>query len=258
MNTNATEHALKHATAGSSVLATQRVASWKNPKRYIILVILAAAGFAIWKLPVAAWFLEMVGWIQGQGVVGYAVYVAVYTLGAVLFFPGSVLTFGAGFAWGVVLGTILVSVASMTGASAAFLIGRYLTHDWVEGKVAGNERFQRIYYAVANRGFKIVILTRLSPLFPFSLQNYAYGLTGVSFRDYFVASWIGMLPGTIMYVYIGSLFTELAQLASKNRPDVSGSKIFYIIGLVITVVVTVYITRIARKALQEETTSASV
>jgi uncharacterized membrane protein YdjX (TVP38/TMEM64 family) len=258
MNTKTTVHAVKHATAGSSVLSRQRVTGWKNPKLYISLLIIAVAGFAIWELPIAAWFLEMVGWIQSQGILGYAVYVAVYILGAVLFFPGSVLTLGAGFAWGVVLGSILVSVASMAGATAAFLIGRYLTHDWVEGKVAGNERFQRIYHAVANRGFKIVILTRLSPLFPFSLQNYAYGLTGVSFRDYFFASWIGMLPGTIMYVYIGSLFTELAQLASNNHTEVSGSKIFYIIGLVITVVVTVYITRIARKALQEETKNASL
>ena len=223
----------------------------KSPKTYIILALVLIIAYLFWKFPVQEKLLALIEWIQLQGVAGYVIYIAVYAVGTVVLFPGSILTLGAGFAWGVVTGTVLVSAASMTGATAAFLIGRYLARDWVQQKVANNPGFQRVDRAVAGQGFKIVLLTRLSPVFPFTLQNYAYGLTGVSLRSYFFASWIGMLPGTIMYVYLGSLITELTQLASGETAEVPAQKILYLVGLLVTVAVTVYVTRIARKALAE-------
>jgi uncharacterized membrane protein YdjX (TVP38/TMEM64 family) len=122
----------------------------------------------------------------------------------------------------------------------------------VAKKISSNEKFKAIDDAVAREGWKIVGLTRLSPVFPFNLLNYAYGLTRVSLRDYFFASWIGMMPGTIMYVYIGSLAGEVAKLGSEGRTRTSAEWALYIVGLIATIVVTVFITRIARTALRKK------
>lgn len=118
----------------------------------------------------------------------------------VLFIPGSVLTLGAGAVFGVVWRSIYVSIGSTLGATCAFLVGRYLAGDGIARTIEGNERFAAIDKAVANEGWKIVGLTRLSPVFPFTLLKYAFGLTQVKLRDYVLASWIGMMPGTVMYV----------------------------------------------------------
>ncbi len=119
----------------------------------------------------------------------------------------------------------------------------------MEAKVARDPRFRAIDQAVAEQGFLIVLLTRLSPAFPFTLLNYAYGLTRVRFRDYFLASWLGMLPGTILYVYLGTLVGDLADLIAGRVESGLGGKIFFAVGLVLTVILTVLVTRIARKAL---------
>ncbi len=155
----------------------------------------------------------------------------------------------AGLLFGVRQGTLLVSVSSISGATLAFLIGRYLARDWVAAKIQGNSKFEAIDGAVAQEGWKIVGLTRLSPVFPFNLLNYAFGLTQVSLKDYFLASWIGMLPGTVMYVYIGSLAGDLAALGSGERSRTPAEWALYGVGLMATVVLTLYITRIAQRAL---------
>ncbi len=153
-------------------------------------------------------------WIAGLGAVGVGIYIGLYVVATVCFLPGSILTLGAGAVFGVVKGSIIVSIASTTGATAAFLVGRYLARDWVAKKIGGNEKFSAVDQAVAREGWKIVGLTRLSPIFPFNLLNYAFGLTKVSLRNYLVASWIGMMPGTVMYVYLGSLAGDLATIGS--------------------------------------------
>ncbi|MFH1723077.1 MAG: TVP38/TMEM64 family protein [Elusimicrobiota bacterium] len=192
---------------------------------------------------------EALAWIDALGAMAPVAFAAAYILATVLFLPGSVLTLGAGLLFGVVRGSVLVSVASTLGATAAFLIGRYLARGWVSGKIAGKAGFRAIDAAVAEEGFKIVGLTRLSPVFPFNLLNYAFGLTKVSLRDYFFGSWLGMIPGTVMYVYIGSLAGDLAALGAGGRARVPEEWAFYGAGLLATVVVTVSVTRIARKAL---------
>lgn len=196
---------------------------------------------------------EFLKWVQGLGVLGAVSLALFYAVAVVFMVPASVLTLGAGFAFGVVWGTVTVSVASVTGATLAFLLGRTLLRDFVVRKVEGHPRFATLDQAVQNNGFKIVMLTRLSPAFPFTLQNYMYGLTKVSLKDYVLASWIGMLPGTVMYVYFGSAAQSLASVAAG---DVDGGglaqKVVLFIGLIATVAVTVVITKIARKALNEE------
>ena len=167
-----------------------------------------------------------------------------------LFIPGSVLTLGAGAIFGVVWGSVYVSISSTLAATCAFLVGRYLARDAIERKIKGNKRFDAIDKAVAGEGWKIVGLTRLSPVFPFTLLNYAFGLTQVKLRDYMLASWIGMMPGTIMYVYLGSL----AQAATGERERTTGEWVLYGVGLLATVVVTVFVTRVAKKALAKKIT----
>src|SRR5271165_1326108 len=151
-------------------------------------------------------------WIGKLGPWGPVIFVGLYVVATVLFVPGSVLTLGAGAAFGVALGSVCVSISATLGATAAFLVGRYLARDAIARKIEKNEKFATIDRAVADEGWKIVLLTRLSPVFPFTLLNYAFGLTRVKFRDYVLASWLGMLPGTVMYVYLGSTVKELADV----------------------------------------------
>ncbi|RMG88917.1 MAG: TVP38/TMEM64 family protein [Candidatus Dadabacteria bacterium] len=202
--------------------------------------------------PVQERLVAALDWIDRMGPAGVVVYVVLYVAATVFFVPGSVITLGAGAIYGVIEGTAIVSVASTLGATAAFVIGRYLARDWVARKIEGNPRFRAVDDAVAREGWKIVLLTRLSPVFPFNLLNYAYGLTQVSLRHYFFTSWIGMLPGTAMYVYIGSLAGDLARLGAGGRTRTPAEWILYGVGLVATVAVTVYVTRIARAALAKK------
>ncbi len=191
-------------------------------------------------------------WVAQLGPLGPVIFVGIYVLACVFFVPGSILTLGAGVLFGVVRGSLLVSLASTLGATAAFLVGRYLARDWVARKIEGNEKFKAIDTAVAEEGWKIVGLTRLSPVFPFNLLNYAFGLTRVRLKDYCFASWIGMMPGTIMYVYIGSLAGDLATLGTMRRVKTPGEWILYAAGLVATIVVTIFVTRLARRALDKK------
>ncbi len=183
--------------------------------------------------------------IAELGIWGPVLFILIYIVATVFLIPGSVLTLGAGAVFGVAKGSIVVSVAATLGATAAFLVGRYLARDWVTKKISGNETFTSIDKAVADEGWKIVGLTRLSPVFPFTLLNYAFGLTRVSLRDYFFASWIGMMPGTVSYVYLGALAN--AGIQSEGRTP--GQWALLIVGLLATIAVTVFVTLIAKKAL---------
>ncbi|WP_235596003.1 TVP38/TMEM64 family protein [Mastigocoleus testarum] len=204
------------------------------------------------------WLLNALEWINEQGTVGGIVFMLLYIVATVAFLPGSILTLGAGVVFGVFLGSLYVFIGATLGATAAFLVGRYLARGWVANKIAGNQKFAAIDRAVGREGLKIVLLTRLSPVFPFNLLNYAYGLTGVSLKDYFFGS-VGMLPGTIMYVYLGSLAGNLATLgAGQQTSNPAVEWTIRIVGLIATVAVTVYVTKIARKALDEEVSQDQV
>jgi len=219
------------------------------------LVAFVAAGAAVVLglifLPLKDYLRHFVEWVQGLGLWGPIVLGAAYVPACLLFIPGTILTLGAGFAFGPVVGTVAVSLGSIAGASAAFWVGRTLARGWIEKKVSGNPRFRAIDQAVGEQGFKIVLLTRLSPAFPFTLLNYAYGLTRVSFRDYFLASWIGMLPGTILYVYLGTTLMSLTEAAAGKTEKSTIQQVLFYAGLAVTVLVTVYITWVAKKALNK-------
>ena len=197
------------------------------------------------------WLLDTLQWINGLGAVGAIAFVVIYVVAAVAFLPGSILTLGAGVVFDVVLGSIYVFIGATIGATLAFLAGRYIARGWVAKRIAGNAKFKAIDEAVGKEGLKIVLLTRLSPIFPFNLLNYAYGVTGVSLKDYVIGS-LGMIPGTIMYVYIGSLAGNLATLgAGAPEANPIAQWTIRIIGFIATVAVTVYVTKVAKKALDD-------
>lgn len=192
--------------------------------------------------------------IEDLGWWGPVAFVATYNLATVLFVPGSVLTLGGGAIFGLWWGSVYVFAASILGAVFAFAIGRYLCRDRVVKYMESHPKFKALDRAVSQQGLKIVFLTRLCPLFPFNLLNYALGITQVSLKDYVLGSF-GMIPGTIMYVYSGSLVGEVAALGTETvyaSPQDSAVKwLINIISFLATVAVTVFITRIASKALEK-------
>ncbi len=218
-------------------------------KLVAVLVVLGVAG-VIFLLPVEAWLLRLVDSIRGAGAAGAAAFAAAYVAASVLLLPGAVLTAGAGFAYGPLGGTLLVVPASLAAAALAFLLGRTVARGWVARRTAGNPRFAAIDEAIGESGFKIVLLLRLSPLVPFSLLNYALGLTRVSLRAYLLGSALGMLPGTVLYVYLGSIVTSASALAQGGSEAAGAPRgVLYWGGLAATLGATWLLTRIARGAL---------
>lgn len=217
-------------------------------KKLLLAAVVAAVVVTVFTVDVRALLREALAGLESLGAWGPVIFVLLYIVAAVLLVPGSALTLGAGALFGVGLGSVLVSAGATLGATAAFLVGRYLARDWVAKKIEGNAAFAALDRAVAADGWKIVGLTRLSPAFPFTLLNYAFGLTRVSLRDYLLASWIGMMPGTVMYVYLGSLAR-----AAGDRSRTPAEWALYGVGLAATIVVTVFVTRLARAALAKRT-----
>lgn len=189
-------------------------------------------------------------WVNDLGAIAPIAFILIYIVATVAFLPGSVLTLGSGVLFGIFQGSLYVFLGSTIGATLAFLVGRYLARGWISKKIAGNQKFSAIDRAVGREGFKIVLLTRLSPIFPFNLLNYGLGVTGVSLKDYVLAS-VGMIPGTVMYVYIGSLAGSLATIGGETNANPVAQWAIRIIGFIATVAVTLYVTKIARKALDE-------
>jgi len=190
-------------------------------------------------------------WLGSAGATGVLVYAAVFAVAAICLVPGSILTVGAGVAYGLVWGTIIASAASAAAATAAFLVARTVARRRVSRWVTGDPRLSALDAAVGEHGLKLVILIRLSPLVPFNILNYALGLTRVRVRDYALGSFLGMLPVTILYVYLGSLAGHLASVARGTAPGGSLGHAIWAVGLAATVVATLYVTRMARRALDD-------
>ncbi len=195
---------------------------------------------------VVAWLRETAA---AQGMLGPLFYGLAYIVFTVLLVPGSALTVGAGVTFGLGVGGLTVVLAANIGAALAFLIARYLLRERVERWLAGRQKLSAVDRAVEAQGWRVVALTRLSPVFPFNVQNYFYGLTAVPFPHYVLASVIGMLPGTLLYVYIGAAGAEVA---SATGGAASWSQtILLVAGLIATLAVVVLITRVARRELEK-------
>jgi uncharacterized membrane protein YdjX (TVP38/TMEM64 family) len=225
----------------------RKASAWRKGIVLAVVVLVVIGLFATFD--VRAVLRAALDWIEQLGPWGQVLFVLIYIAATVLLIPGSALGLGAGALFGIVRGSLLVSLGSTLGATCAFLLGRYLARGWVAKKIEGRASFAAIDQAVAGEGWKIVLLTRLSPVFPFTLLNYAFGLTRVSLREYVLASWLGMMPGTVMYVYLGSL----ARTGLADQQRTPGEWALYALGLLATVAVTLIVTRIARRALAKRT-----
>ncbi len=195
-------------------------------------------------------------WVDEQGAWGPAVFIVGYAVLTVAFVSGALLTLTAGAIFGIVEGTLYVFVAATLGASIAFLVARYLARSAVEARIRGDKRFTAIDRAIGAEGRKIVFLLRLVPFLPFILLNYALGLTRVRFIDYLVAS-AGMLPATVVYVYYGKLLGEVAAIAGGVQVERGPADYAMLAaGLVAAIAVSIIVTRVARRALDEATGEA--
>jgi uncharacterized membrane protein YdjX (TVP38/TMEM64 family) len=198
---------------------------------------------------VGEWIIALASAARESGWIGITLFIVAYVAGTPALLPGSLLTLAAGFAYGPVWGVLLASPASVAGATLAFVLGRTLFRKWAEARLSTVPTMRALDSGLARGGFTLVLLLRLSPLFPFVLMNYALSLTGVRLRTYVLASFIGMLPGTAMYVYLGSLVPTAAALATRRAGD-SLSTGLYAAGLVATVAAAVAAARLARRALE--------
>ena len=200
-------------------------------------------------LPTEPLFKALQQWIESLGAGGYVAMYVVYVVAALCLIPGTVLTLVSGAVFGLLGGFLIVSAASTTVAALGFLIARYVARDKVEKAVQKNRHFKAIDAAISEGGWKVVGLLRLSPVVPFNFQNYLYGLTDLKFGPYVLASWIAMMPGTIMYVYLGTV--SGAALGGGGEKS-TGQWVLLGVGLLATIALTIYMTKLARSKLQDD------
>ncbi|MCI0748574.1 MAG: TVP38/TMEM64 family protein [Verrucomicrobia subdivision 3 bacterium] len=196
-------------------------------------------------LNLTALMRDALAWIQSLGIWAPVAFIVIYAVSCVLAIPASILTLGGGFLFGFAGGVLYVVAGALLGAVAAFLVGRYFARDWVARKIERHERFRAIDDAIAREGWKIVLLARLAPIFPYAVLNYGFALTRVSLRHYTTATAVGILPAMMVFVYFGTLATDVAKLGQgvKSNPALKWSI------AVIAVIAVVLLARIARRAL---------
>lgn len=212
--------------------------------RPVLFVVLAIALLVAGKLlPVEQWLKGLLGWIDGLGPFAPVAFILLYVVVALLLLPGSILTLSAGAAFGLGRGLIWVVIAANVAALVAFLLARSRMRARVAGWAARDPRFVRLDRAVERMGFKMVLLARLSPVFPFSLLNYFFGLTRVRLGAYVLANLIGMLPGTFLYVYLGH--------AARSTLGGGSRWFFNLVGVAATILIVVWVTRVARRVMNE-------
>jgi uncharacterized membrane protein YdjX (TVP38/TMEM64 family) len=215
----------------------------------LIIVVCVVVIFRI--IPVGLGIARLQSWLAGLGIRGVLVYIAIYIIATVLLIPGSAITLLAGVLYGPWWGTLIVSAGATLGAAAAYLLGRYALRSSVEKAAAKTPTFSAIDRAIGKNGWKIVALLRLSPVVPFNLSNYFFGLTAIRFLPYVLASWLCMIPGTLLYVYLGYTASQAAGAGGAK----SGGTLHWILlgaGLLLIVAVSVYITQLAKRALASE------
>lgn len=214
----------------------------------IIAALVLAALIAAWPfLPLDEWIAALRQWVESLGPAGWIVFALIYAVAVFFLIPGSVLTLAAGLAFGLWGFPVVVSGATL-GASMAFLAGRYLFRERVATLFETRPRLRAVDSAIGREGWRIVALLRLSPVVPFSLQNWALGGTPVSFRAYFLATLFGIMPGTLLYVWIGSL----GAAAGSDGAAGPARTALLVLGLIATGATVWLVSRKARRILQSK------
>lgn len=232
------------AMTGSADQAAGGMPVWL--KAAIGIAAIVGVVFAYSVLPVAEWIEAFRSWVEAVGPIGWVVFALFYAFAVLALVPGSFITLAAGLAFGL-WGFPVVVVGATLGAGMAFLAGRYLVRERVRGTIEQRPKLRAIDGAIGEEGWKIVALMRFSPLVPFSLQNWVFGATSVGFWPYLVSTFFGIMPGTLLYVWIGSLGG-----AAAEADDASTLKyVFFAVGILATLVVTVLVGRKANAKLKE-------
>ncbi len=219
-----------------------------------LVVALLAAGRL---LPLADWLADFGAWIAGLGAVGLVLYAAAHAGVTVLMLPAVLMTIGAGFLFGPYVGFLVALAGGIVGSTAAFLIARYVARDRVAASAARDPRFAALDRAIGEKGWRIVFLLRMSAVVPFVLSNYVYGLTAIRFGSYVLASAIGLIPLTVLWVGLGAAARRAGQseLAAEAAPLPEAWTIAVVAaGLLITAGVTIYVAKLTRGILRNETT----
>lgn len=193
-------------------------------------------------MAIGPWLQDFQQYVHGLGAIGYIVYTLGYAVIG-LFVPASVLTIGAGALFGVVGGSIVVTIGATLAATIAFLLARTVLRSRIEKLVAKNPKFLAVDRAIAREGPKIVVLVRMAAVFPFLFVNYAFGLTGIRTLPYVAATFIGILPGVVAFVYLGAAG---AAVATQSR----AKTIITIAGGIIAFAVSIFVARIANQAIK--------
>lgn len=216
-----------------------------------VAVVIGVLAAALTQLPLVRWVQAIVDDMRALGPAGAVAYVLVYAALATVSFPASVLTMGAGFAYGPVGGLLVASPASLLSAALSFWLAERFLRRRVERTIQASRRLRAIERAVSEQGFRVVFLIRLSPVVPFALTNYSLGVTRIRFWRYVGASFLGMLPGAFLYSYLGSTLEVLTHAAAPDAEASTAKSVLFWTGLAATLAVTVLLTRAARRALDE-------
>ncbi len=217
----------------------------------LAVTLVAAIVTGLFFLPTPHHLKRVLEWIQGLGAWGLLLLVAFDVIICLLFLPGSALTLAAGFLYGMVWGTLATSLGATLGAAAAFLVARWMVRGWIEHRLATHPKFRAVDRAIGQQGFQVVLLTRLCSLFPFDLTSYLFGLTGVPLGRYVLATWLGRLPETLVWAYVGSLAKSLSDLAAGKVKVGIEAEILLGLGLAAMIAVAVVIAHLARQALRD-------
>lgn len=219
--------------------------SWLfNKKALLLLTGVALIALLVFVVPTQDWLADIKNWLKTLGLEVIPIFIGIYVFATVLGIPSALLILIAGTLFGLFLGVISVSIADILGASACFLLGRTVGREWIQKRIAENPKFAELDKALAQKGWKIILLTRLSPIVPSNILNYGFSLTEIKFWQYFLFSWLGMIPVIVLYVYIGSMGASLA-----TEGSITGQLALNFAGLAVTLVATIYTTRLAKSTL---------
>jgi uncharacterized membrane protein YdjX (TVP38/TMEM64 family) len=217
----------------------------------VVAVVLAVVAMAVASqfLPLVAWIEWLITGLEGKGAVGMVLFTLVYVVAMVACVWGTPFTVAAGMAFGVGWGTVVATVSATGGSALAFLIARHLARDWIARWAAGNPKYEAIDAALGKHGWKVVFLTRFSPIIPFSISNYLFGLTKVGFWPFVWASLGAILPGSFAVAYLGhvgrlTLFDGWSDHGPFEYVVMIGAVVF-------TGGIVIYFMRLARKELAE-------
>jgi uncharacterized membrane protein YdjX (TVP38/TMEM64 family) len=199
--------------------------------------------------------LQLLQWLETQGLSALLWFVLIMALVVVLLVPGVLFTTGAGFVFGVLQGTAAVVLGTTLGAALAFLIARYLFGASTRRFILSNRWLNVVNRGLSSHGFRVVLLTRLVPFFPGKLSNYIFGISKVSLRDFVCASFLGFIPFSLHNVYLGSIAADIATLGSRNTERTPLEWGLYGTGFVLSIIVVLYLNRVASRMLAEDLSS---